>query len=361
MTSQTVPGAASFRRERSAIEQLGFYAALTVAFVTIETLVYWLWGAQMRSATENLTFFINGWRREFVRAGVVMLIVVAGLPRLPSRPLLRWPALALLVALAAAASWHALHLYLMLRNGRGIPPPMKLTDAHSSVWVTLLFVGVGEASRRGTRAVEALHRTEIARLHSQSKLADARTQVLRAQIEPHFLFNSLANARRLLRTDGAAGRAMLTDLLRYLETALPRMRAEESTVARETELVRAFLAVHQVRMGPRLQVALNVPAALGDLRVPPMMLITLVENALKHGIYPLPEGGAIVVGASLADGRLTLSVADTGRGLVAGSGHGTGLANVRARLAALYGTPSALTLRLNEPHGVVAAIVLPAR
>ena len=108
---------------------------------------------------------------------------------------------------------------------------------------------------------------------------------------------------------------MLADLLRYLESALPRMRAESRRSAREAELVRAFLAVHQVRMGRRLQVDIDVPAELGGRVVPPMMLLTLVENALKHGLAPLPEGGAISIGASSAEGMLVLGVADTGRGL----------------------------------------------
>ena len=132
----------------------------------------------------------------------------------------------------------------------------------------------------------------------QSELAAGRLQLLQAQIEPHFLFNSLANVRRLLRTDGGAGRAMLADLLRYLESALPRLRDDQPTLEREVEIVRAFLGVHQVRMGPRLQVDIDVPQALGDRIVPPMMLLTLVENALKHGLQPLLEGGSIRIGAT---------------------------------------------------------------
>jgi len=184
--------------------------------------------------------------------------------------------------------------------------------------------------------------------------------VLQAQIEPHFLFNSLANVRRLLRTDGDAGRAMLADLMRYLEGALPRMREDSSTLAREAELIRAFLAVHQVRMGARLQVHIDIPDALGLRVVPPMMLLTLIENALKHGLSPLSEGGSISVVAAEADGKLVLQVADTGRGLVAGSGGGTGLANIRARLKAMYGPAARLSLRHNLPHGIVAEIDLPA-
>ena len=124
-------------------------------------------------------------------------------------------------------------------------------------------------------------------------------------------------------------------------------------------MIRAFLAVYQVRMGHRLQVHIDVPAELGARVVPPMMLLTLIENALKHGLGPLPEGGAISIAAAEAGGRLVLRVADTGNGLVAGSGGGTGLANIRARLKAMHGAAARLSLRLNEPRGVVAEIELP--
>jgi LytS/YehU family sensor histidine kinase len=112
-------------------------------------------------------------------------------------------------------------------------------------------------------------------------------------------------------------------------------------------------------MGERLETSIDAPAALLSARVPPMILATLVENAVKHGIGPLAEGGAIRVKAEQAGGALTLSVADNGRGLVAASGSGVGLANIRARLAALYGERAALRLEANSPRGVVAIINLP--
>jgi LytS/YehU family sensor histidine kinase len=182
---------------------------------------------------------------------------------------------------------------------------------------------------------------------------------LQAQVEPHFLFNTLSNVRRLGQTDAAAGRAMLGQLTRYLRAALPRMRADDSTLAEEIDLVSAYLGVQKIRMGERLEFAIDAPTALLAARVPPMMLATLVENAIKHGIAPLAEGGAIRVKAESAPGALILTVADSGRGFRAESGSGVGLANVRARLAALYGERAALELRANAPRGVVASIRLP--
>ena len=154
---------------------------------------------------------------------------------------------------------------------------------------------------------------------------------------------------------------MLADLLRYLEEALPALRDENSTLGREAGLVRAYLAVHQVRMGARLRTEFDIPAALFDRPVPPMVLLTLVENALKHGLQPMVDGGSVQVAARTEGGRLALTVADTGRGMGSGSGHGTGLANLRARLKAMYGAAASLSLAVNEPRGVVVTVTLPER
>jgi LytS/YehU family sensor histidine kinase len=190
-------------------------------------------------------------------------------------------------------------------------------------------------------------------------MAEARLQVMQAQVEPHFLFNTLANVRRLHEKDPEAGRRMLENLMRYLEVALPRMRDDVSTLGRDAELIDAFLRIHQIRMGPRLGFSVEVPKDLRPRPVPPMMLLTLTENAIKHGLNPSLEGGRIRVMARTDDERLILSVADTGVGFGSGSGAGTGLANIRARLAAQFGDRAVLTLHNNELGGVTATIALP--
>src|SRR4051812_11482524 len=200
---------------------------------------------------------------------------------------------------------------------------------------------------------------ELRRGALETQQLATRLRLLQAQVEPHFLFNTLSNVRRLCQSDAVAGRAMLGQLTRYLRAALPKMRSHETTLAEELDLVSAYLGVQKIRMGARLDSAIDAPEALLRARVPPMMLATLVENAVKHGIGPLAEGGAIRVKAERAGDALTLSVADNGRGLTAASGSGVGLANVRARLAALYGERAGLRLELNTPRGVVAIISLP--
>jgi hypothetical protein len=203
------------------------------------------------------------------------------------------------------------------------------------------------------------HAAELRRGSLETQQLATRLRLLQAQVEPHFLFNTLSNVRRLCQNDAAAGRAMLAQLTRYLRAALPRMREHETTLADEIDLVSAYLGVQKIRMGERLETSIDAPQPLLAARVPPMMLATLVENAVKHGVGPLAEGGAIRVKAERSGAALTLSVADNGRGLTTASGSGVGLANIRARLAALYGERAALALEANSPRGVVAIIRLP--
>jgi len=137
------------------------------------------------------------------------------------------------------------------------------------------------------------------------------------------------------------------------------MRSADTTIGREAALIESFLNIQRIRMGSRLTFEIDVPEALRDTRIPPLMLLTLVENAIKHGLNPLPEGGSVRVRARAEDGRLRLQVVDTGQGFTKSSGGGTGLANTRARLHALYGPEAELALTLNQPRGVTATIALP--
>jgi LytS/YehU family sensor histidine kinase len=152
---------------------------------------------------------------------------------------------------------------------------------------------------------------------------------------------------------------MLHNLQAYLSIALPRMREPTSMLAREVEHVAAYLGIQQIRMGSRLAYGIDVPPALRDARMPPLMLLTLVENAVKHGLTPARDGGRVDVRASVVRGRLRVTVADTGGGFTRSHGAGTGLANTRARLASAYGAGASLVLSLNVPHGVAATLELP--
>lgn len=237
----------------------------------------------------------------------------------------------------------------------------------SQVWlprflsIGALLTAVGEFYREEVRSLEAMHAAEADRAALEQQTLQARLKTLEAQIEPHFLFNTLANLRRLYETDKVAGAAMLEALMRYLQSALPSMRADRATLAREADLVRAYLDLQQVRMGRRLAYDIDIEPALRGAAIPPMMLLTLVENAIKHGLAPQREGGRVDVVARMEGSRIRLDVADTGRGFGSGtSGGGTGLANIRARLTTMFGNAADLTLMAREPRGLLATIRLPA-
>ena len=309
-----------------------------------------------------------------MRFGEIALILICGyLPAIaiivavdrrlkPAGPL-RWLCLAALAltaaAVGAAGNATAAALYESIYFETSFRE-IVFWQLSSLLTLTLLVVAVREGARQRRAAGDALHAARLRDIALRGQVAEARLQMLRAQVEPHFLFNSLANVRRLTRTDPNAGALLLADLLCYFRATLPRLREDAATLTRESEFARAFLAVHQVRMGSRLDVEFMVEEGLGDTPVPPMMLLTLIENALKHGLAPLPEGGRIRIEARGEAGAVRLSVSDNGAGLGSGHGGGTGLANIRARLRSLYGPAAQLTLRTNEPRGVIASILLPA-
>jgi len=229
----------------------------------------------------------------------------------------------------------------------------------------LVFGGLAYAAyvyqRRMGEAAAQAHESGLQRIQIERQMSEARLQALRAQIEPHFLFNTLANVQRLYQTEPGLGRKMLANFVAYLRAALPEMRRDETTLRQEVDLARAYLNVLQVRMGERLTFRLDVPSELGALRFPPLALSTLTENAIKHGLNPLPEGGSIEIAARVEGLQLRVQVADTGAGLRQASGSGAGLANLRARLAALYGEQARLDIEANVPRGIRATIAVPAR
>ena len=205
----------------------------------------------------------------------------------------------------------------------------------------------------------ALHAARLEKVSLDRQTIEAHLQALQAQIEPHFLFNTLANIKLLYETESSRAKPLIHDLAAYLRTALPQMRDTRSTLARELELAQAYLRVLKVRMGERLNVVIDVPVDLLEATLPPMMLLTLVENAIKHGLASLPHGGTITIRAEHLAERLRVSVIDDGMGFPKGFGAGVGLANTRARLTALYGDQGHLTLLANPHGGVIARIELP--
>ncbi|WP_322013242.1 sensor histidine kinase [Paraburkholderia sp. J12] len=193
----------------------------------------------------------------------------------------------------------------------------------------------------------------------------ARLALLQAQIEPHFLFNTLANVQSLIERDPARANAMLSSLNHYLRGSLGRTRAATSTLGEELDLCEALLKIASIRLEERLRYTFEIPPAVRHLPFSPLLLQPLVENAIRHGIEPAVEGGEIRVRAALSGGMLTLGVTDSGVGLAQGTTGalhgGVGLNNVRTRLRSLYGERSRLDISDNAApaKGVTATLLLP--
>lgn len=220
------------------------------------------------------------------------------------------------------------------------------------------------AQRRGEQAVNKETATE-------KELAVAKLGLLSAQVEPHFLYNTLGSAKYLIQSDPVKAEAMLDNLILYLRNSLPRTEDAPSTLGEEVTRARAYLDILQIRMGDRLKLQFDIPAALEKLPFPTMMLQTLVENAIKHGLEPKPEGGTIWVIARTSGARaddpasptqLIVTIADDGCGLDSGkatSGTGIGLKNVRERLNLLYDGKASFTIGANFPSGVATTLTVP--
>ena len=207
------------------------------------------------------------------------------------------------------------------------------------------------------------HVRELNALESRVHEADLRLGVLQAQVEPHFLFNTLASVRALVRQDPAQAEATLDALVDFLRATIPKLREDRglhATLGQQLDLCGSYLALMQVRMGGRLTYDVRVDEALRAAPFPPSLLITLVENAIKHGIEPRPGPGRIEIDAVREGDALRVQVRDDGAGLQPGLSTGVGLANVREQLAARYGARAAFVLSpAAEGRGVCAEIRVP--
>jgi hypothetical protein len=296
----------------------------------------------------------------------IALAVVATCNVVPRDRGWRYPLLALAIVVSSTAGV-ALQLFVESRGTFGfhkLGENLNTMTVFFQAWLryallgalfTAVFVYLRVAEESDARARQA----EVDRARFDQHMDEARLAVLQAQIEPHFLFNTLATVRRLYRTSPDVAVGMLDDLMRYLAVAVPQMRASDCTLGREATLAESYLSIQRMRMGRRLRFDIDIAEPLRSAHVPPMMLLTLAENAVRHGLNPLPQGGFIRISANVHSDQLELEVADSGQGFTRSSGVGTGLANIRARLGALYGARGRLDIRANRPHGITATIALP--
>ena len=225
----------------------------------------------------------------------------------------------------------------------------------NGLFVSLIFL----LKFREARARAAMLKADADRNLLSKQAIEAELKLMQAQIEPHFLFNTLASVQFLTETDPPRAGMMLGHLLAYLRAALPQLRSNSTTLGQETELAQAYLSIMQMRMGTRLAFSIDVPQELRAHRFPPMLLMSMVENAVKHGLEPQAEGGTIRLEARRRGERVAFTLVDNGRGLGAKIGNGVGLTNLRGRLRALYADNARFVLEEVSPHGARATIEIP--
>ena len=258
----------------------------------------------------------------------------------------------------AVVSWKTLLLVSFL----GLILAGILKQPHPALMLivasVIIKVVAGGKRRAELTADEATKRAETEQL--ERTVLEARMEALQAQIEPHFLFNTLGSIDQLIQTDPPRASRMQQSLIRYLRSAMPQMReGRRPSLGQQVNLCSAFLEIMSVRMEGRLQPVVSVPEGLKSAVFPSMMLQTLVENAIKHGLEPKAEGGRLEIGAEIVDGELAVHVVDNGIGFMPKAEGGVGLANVRERLKALYKGRAELIISVPPAGGTCATIKVP--
>jgi hypothetical protein len=258
----------------------------------------------------------------------------------------------------ALVEWRQLFITWFLAMAFGL----ALTLPEPAIWYIIVSYGV-KVLAGGKRKAELIAREATAEANVavlERRLLEAQMATLQAQVEPHFLFNTLALIGQLIETDPPQAARIHMHLIEYLRSTLPQMRAAGGgTLGRQVQLSRAYLSIMQARMKERLAVSFDVPAQLEHTPFPPMMLQILIENAIKHGLEPKIEGGRIDVGARLVGDSMHVDVRDNGVGFNMHAGDGVGLANIRERLFLLFGARAELVIEMPPEGGALASLRVP--
>ncbi|MGY4828241.1 sensor histidine kinase [Sphaerotilaceae bacterium SBD11-9] len=310
-----------------------------------------------------VTPFFSVWARTvFVGLALLFAFEIAG--HWPLRWVPRWVAQVVAVGLAAPVATLVAYMFIVrgdvmqfLRHEGFISGFVSISGTSLVVGLVLALGALFRQRDAQARAQELAFALERSQLEKQA--LDARLRLLHAQIEPHFLFNTLANVQQLVESGSPRAAPVLQSLIAYLRAAVPTLGDKNPTLGTEMALVTAYLDLMRMRMPDRLEFSVHWPSDLAPLRFPPMALLTLVENAVRHGIDPSETGGRIRVEAREQGGQVELSVADTGMGMSETAAPGTGLSNLRERLRGFFGEAAQLQMLQEQPHGLKAVIVFP--
>lgn len=319
---------------------------------------------------------LHGWNSPlslFLRTTILGLVGTAAFALFEAWPptLPRWLQRWVLQVVAVGISMPVTTLVVYVLSTPAGAPPFWQTPARMDGWLHLTFLGIliapwtalaaivrqKEAFAREQKLAFALERSELER-----QALDARLHLLQAQVAPHFLFNTLANVQALVDAGSPHASALLRSLIAYLREAVPHLHERAATIERELQLVRPYLELMRMRMPDRLEYAMTIDPSTLAVRCAPTTLLTLVENAVRHGIDPSEDGGRIDIDIARVGDRCVVRVLDTGIGLHgAAGGLGTGLTALRERLRLIFGDAAHLRLASNAPRGAAVEIDMPAR
>lgn len=323
----------------------GFHPRLTILESTLLSLTFVL---TTGFALASIWFGHGRYKGPLYRAALIMLVVpiIGALVGAFIAQILKDP--------GGIPTWAATHQFLASKGPKVLVAGLVVGLVYAVFMVSVIRYRRQQLQERNAELEVRAREERLVR-----SLTDAKLKLMQAQVEPHFLFNTLSSVKQLAER-GAPDAAQLTgNLIKFLRAGMSGMRGDQATLGAEVDMAAAYLAIMKTRMGSRLSSAIDVPDALREFRMPPAMLISLVENAIKHGIEPSPKGGEIRITVRAAGEGIDITVADTGLGMSDIPGGGVGLANIRERLAALFGDKGQLTLSENDPHGFVACMHLP--
>ncbi len=323
-------------------------------------LVAVLWGLRV-SGAQSYAYW-NDWLSYFAALLTAYSLVACARIVLQSvcfdHPIACWAA----VLGAVSFGWPFANWFAMNMAAMGVPTVTDRMPMMIALLVAALLVVPFEVQAERARWTRRAAELEAQRNREQlieRQLLEARMAALQGQIEPHFLYNTLANVRALIQQDAVGAEQLLQHLIHFLRSAMPDLRASSTTLGQELDRAHAYLDIFKLRMGERLVFDITASDEARACQVPPLSVMTLVENAIEHGIEPKLAGGALHIGAICRDQRLHIEVEDNGAGFQSEVGGGVGLVNLQARLATLFGDAAELRLAPGQEGGLRASITLP--
>ena len=328
---------------------------LALGFIGASQVLGWLaWFRQTRFVLPDWHWKASLLTDLLIVASVLLAVLIAD--EAVARGARRWTTY-VGCAFAAWAQWQLLSV-LWLDNAPDPETIQPLRIFWTSLLYSILACWVYVNVRTARLAAERMRAAELARAKSRRRTLESRLQSMQARVEPQFLFNTLAQVRELHERDATMGGRMLDDLIAYLRAALPHLRESSSTLGQEIALARAYLDIMRVRLGERLTFEIDVPEAVKDARIPPMMLLPLIDHALVYGLQPGDAGGTIAITTQAEGGRLRLTISDSGVSFLPGT-HAGHLENIAERLQALYGEDARFELERMRERGTRAILEFP--